>query len=84
MTNLKLLTKTAESGKIWDIEAKFSDFEFSQGYGNYYILDDTKEEVLRSFQPKLMSNLKLLTENCKNKLKSAKKWKNLGHRGKSL
>ena len=29
-----------------------------------------------------MKNLKLLTKNCRNKPKSAKKWQNLGYRGK--
>ena len=43
-------------------------YEFSQGYGDYYTQEDTQKKVLGSFQPKLMTKFKVISQ------KPSKNW----------
>ena len=61
--------------KFWAIKAKkIPDSEFLQGFGYSNTLEDTKEMILGSFQPKLMSKTEVISRNSENGLKSANFW----------
>ena len=54
---------------FWAIKAeKIQDFEFLQGYRYSNTLEGTKEKILGSFQPKLMSKFKVISQ------KPSKNW----------
>ena len=53
---------------------KISVLEFLQGYQYSNTLEDTKEKILGSFQPKLMSKTEVISQNSKNGLKSTNFW----------
>ena len=58
-----------------DDQAKqISDSKFLQGYRYSNTLEDTKEKILGSFQPKLMSKTEVISQNSENGLKSANFW----------
>ena len=48
---------------------KIPDSEFLQGFGYSNTLDDTKETILGSFQPKLMSKTEVISQNSENSIK---------------
>ena len=53
---------------------KISVLEFLQGYQYSNTLEDTKEKIVGSFQPKLMSKIEVISQNSKNGLKSTNFW----------
>ena len=67
--------KKAKNDHFWVFNAKkIPVSEFLQGYRYSNTLEDTKEKILGSFQPKLMSKTKVISQNSENGLKSANFW----------
>ena len=63
--------KSAKNGKNLPIsDHKILNFEFSHRYHYSYILEDTKENTLGSFQPKIMTKIEVISQTFK-KLKKA-------------
>ena len=64
-----------KSANFWAIKAKkIPDSEFLQGFGYSNTLEHTKEKILGSFQPKIMSKTEVISQNSENGLKSANFW----------
>ena len=62
-------------GHFWVIKAKkIPVFKFLQEYQYSNTLEDTKETILGSFRPKLMSKTEVISQNSENGLKSANFW----------
>ena len=79
MSKTEVISQNSENGlksaNFWAIKAeKIPDSEFLQGFGYSNTLEDTKEKILGSFQPKLMSKTEVISQNSKNGLKSANFW----------
>ena len=67
--------KKAKNDHFWVFNAKkIPVSEFLQGYRYSNTLEDTKEKILGSFQPKLMSKTEVISQNSENGLKSANFW----------
>ena len=64
MSKTEVISQNSKNGlksaNFWAIKAKkIPDSEFLQGFGYSNTLEDTKEKILGSFQPKQMLKLKL-------------------------
>ena len=76
---MKLLTENCQnelkSAHSWVSKAKkIPDSEFLQGFRYSNTLKYTKEKILGSLQPKLMSKTEVISQNSENGLKSANFW----------
>ena len=68
MSKTEVISQNSENGlksaNFWAIKAKkIPDSEFLQGFGYSNTLEGTKEKVLGSFQPKLMSKFEVISKN---------------------
>ena len=79
---MKFWIKISENSLKWakkcpfsgDQDKKIINFKFLHGYRYSNTLEDTKEKILGSFQPKLMSKTEVISQNSENGLKSANFW----------
>ena len=67
MSKTEAISQNSENGlksaNFWAIKAKkIPDSEFLQGFWYSNTLEDTKEKILGSFQPKLMSKFEVISQ----------------------
>ena len=67
MSKTEVISQNSKNGlksaNFWAIKAKkIPDFEFLQGFGYSNTLEGINEKVLGSFQPKLMSKFKVISQ----------------------
>ena len=79
MSKTEVISQNSENGlksvNFWAIKAeKIPDSEFLQRFRYSNTLENTKEKILGSFQPKLMSKTEVISKNSENGLKSVNFW----------
>ena len=67
MSKTEVISQNSKNGlksaNFWAIKAKkIPDSEFLQGFGYSNTLEDTKEKILGSFKPKLMSKTEVISQ----------------------